>query len=92
VEVDHVRSPTLSGARTAWADLVTTPPSGPTVAHTSALARRVAAELAAAGWRLERVLSDNGNEFGRRAFAAQLPAGIRHSQIRSGRTQTSRAP
>src|SRR5215213_281246 len=56
----------------AWADLVVCPPSGPTVEHTSALARRVAAELQAAGWQLERVLSDNGNEFGRQAFAAHL--------------------
>jgi transposase InsO family protein len=73
----------------AWADLVITPPSGPTIAHTSRLARRVAAELANAGWSLQRVLSDNGNEFGRRAFAAELPAGTRHSQIRSGRPQTN---
>jgi transposase InsO family protein len=73
----------------AWADLVITPAAGPTVAHTSRLARRVAAELADAGWRLERVLTDNGNEFGRRAFAAELPAGTRHSQIRSGRPQTN---
>ena len=73
----------------AWADLVTTPPAGPTVAQTSRLARRVAAELADAGWQLERVLSDNGSEFGRRAFAAQLPDGTRHRQIRSGRPQTN---
>jgi transposase InsO family protein len=73
----------------AWADLVVTPSAGPTVEQTSALARRVAAELQAAGWRLERVLSDNGNEFGRQAFAARLPAGVRHSQIRSGRPQTN---
>jgi transposase InsO family protein len=73
----------------AWADLVICPPSGPTVAHTSALARRIAAELQAAGWRLERVLSDNGNEFGRRAFSARLPDGTRHSQIRAGRPQTN---
>jgi transposase InsO family protein len=73
----------------AWADLVTTPASGPTSAHTSALAQRVAAELAQAGWRLERVLTDNGNEFGRRAFGAGLPAGTGHSQIRSGRPQTN---
>ena len=52
---------------------------GPTVEHTSALARRVARELQAAGWRLERVLSDNGNEFGRHAFASRLPAGVRHT-------------
>ena len=68
---------------------MTTPPSGPTIAQTSQLARRVAAELAAAGWRLERVLTDNGNEFGRRAFAAQLPPGTQQRQIRSGRPQTN---
>ncbi len=74
----------------AWADLVVCPPAGPTVAHTSALARRVAAELQQAGWQLERVLTDNGNEFGRRAFAA-APArrASSHTQIRSGRPQTN---
>jgi transposase InsO family protein len=71
----------------AWADLVTTKPAGPSIDQTSRLARRVAAELAHAGWRLERVLSDNGSEFGRRAFAGRLPDGTRHSQIRSGRPQ-----
>ena len=73
----------------AWADLVVCPPAGPTVEHTSALARRVAAELQQAGWQLERVLSDNGNEFGRQAFAARLPDGVRHTQIRAGRPQTN---
>jgi transposase InsO family protein len=73
----------------AWADLVVCPPAGPTIEHTSALARRVAADLQAAGWQLERVLSDNGNEFGRRAFSDRLPAGVAHSQIRSGRPQTN---
>jgi transposase InsO family protein len=73
----------------AWADLVVCPPAGPTAEHTSALARRVARELQQAGWHLERVLSDNGNEFGRQAFAARLPAGIAHTQIRAGRPQTN---
>ena len=73
----------------AWAELVTTPPAGPTVEQTSALARRVAAELQAAGWQLERVLTDNGNEFGRQAFGSRLPAGVEHTQIRSGRPQTN---
>src|SRR5215216_4132637 len=73
----------------AWADLVVCPPAGPTVEHTSALARRVAAELQAAGWQLERVLTDNGGEFGRRVFAERLPATTAHSQIRSGRPQTN---
>ena len=43
----------------------------------------------AAGWQLERVLTDNGGEFGRQAFAARLPDGIERSQIRSGRPQTN---
>jgi transposase len=73
----------------AWADLVLCPPAGPTVEHTSALAHRVARELQGAGWRLERVLSDNGNEFGRHAFATRLPDGTRHTRIRSGRPQTN---
>ena len=73
----------------AWADLVVCPPAGPTVEHTSALARRVAAELQASGWRLERVLSDNGNEFGRREFGKRLPEDVAHTQIRAGRPQTN---
>jgi transposase InsO family protein len=73
----------------AWADLVVCPPTGPTIAHTSKLARRIARELSAAGWQLERVLTDNGNEFGRREFAAALPETTRHTQIRSGRPQTN---
>jgi transposase InsO family protein len=73
----------------AWADLVVCPPSGPTIEQTSALARRIARELQQAGWQLQRVLSDNGNEFGRREFAKRLPAGVAHSQTRSGRPQTN---
>jgi transposase InsO family protein len=73
----------------AWAELVVCGPKGPDTAQTSALAHRIAAELKHAGWRLERVLTDNGTEFGRREFAARLPAGTRHSQIRSGRPQTN---
>ena len=73
----------------AWADLVTVTGQGPSVEQTSALANRIARELQAAGWQLERVLTDNGNEFGRREFASRLPAGVRHTQIRSGRPQTN---
>src|ERR1700693_100012 len=40
-----------------WAELATTP-LNPSAKRTSALARRVAADLAAVGWRLEGVLSD----------------------------------
>jgi transposase InsO family protein len=73
----------------AWAELVVTGPKGPSVAQTSALARRVAAELQHAGWRLQRVLSDNGTEFGRHDFGSRLPDGVRHTQTRSGRPQTN---
>ncbi len=71
-------------------DLVSAPASGPTVAHTTALARRVPREPHAAGWRLERVLSDNSNEFRALAFGACLQElGARHSRIRAGRPQTN---
>jgi transposase InsO family protein len=73
----------------AWADLVACPTGAPSVKDTSALARRVARELQAAGWKLERVLADNGAEFGRRQFDALLPAGVAHTQIRAGRPQTN---
>jgi transposase len=42
----------------AWADLVTCPTGQPTAARTSKLARRVASDLAQAGWKLERVLTE----------------------------------
>jgi transposase InsO family protein len=74
----------------AWADLVVCPPSGPTIEHTSALAHRVARELQRAGWQLERVLSDNGNEFRGLPFGATLRRlGARHSRIHAGRPQTN---
>jgi transposase InsO family protein len=73
----------------AWADLVVCPTGSPSVAQTSQLARRVARELQAAGWQLQRVLTDNGGEFGRRLFDAALPAGVAHTQIRAGRPQTN---
>lgn len=46
-----------------WAELVVAKQGNPTSKQTSKLARRVAAHLETAGWRLERFLSDNGNEF-----------------------------
>jgi transposase len=73
----------------AWADLIVCPTGEPGVKDTSKLAQRVADDLAAAGWQLERVLTDNGPEFGRRAFAAELPNSTHHTQIRSGRPQTN---
>lgn len=50
-----------------WAEIYATP-LVPLHRHTSALVRRVAGELAAAGWTVERVMSDRGNEFGSVVF------------------------
>jgi transposase InsO family protein len=76
----------------AWAELVTCPRGNPTGEQTSKLARRVAHELRAAGWRLERVLTDNGGEFRSRAFRDMLAEiGARHTFIRAGRPQTNGA-
>jgi transposase len=73
----------------AWADLITCPTGQPTAAHTSKLARRVAADLARAGWKLERILSDNGNEF-RTSFDTTLNRlGAHHTRTRPGRPQTN---
>jgi transposase InsO family protein len=76
----------------AWTELVSCPHGNPTGAQTSKLARRVAAELQAAGWRLERVLSDNGGEFRSTEFRATVDQlGARHTLIRAGRPQTNGA-
>ena len=76
----------------AWAELVTCPKGNPTGSQTSKLARRVAAELQAAGWQLERVLTDNGGEFCSRAFRDTLgELRVRHTLIRAGRPQTNGA-
>jgi transposase InsO family protein len=73
----------------AWASLVTCPTGQPTATDTSKLARRVAADLARAGWKLERVLTDNGNEF-RTSFDTTLThLGARHTRIHPGRPQTN---
>jgi transposase InsO family protein len=73
----------------AWADLITCPGGQPVATQTSRLARRVAADLARCDWTLERVLTDNGNEF-RGHFDHQLAhASIRHTRTRPGRPQTN---
>jgi len=74
----------------AWAELVVCERAGPAQPQVSALARRVARELAEAGWRLERVLCDNGNEFRAIRFRRTLERlGTRRTHIRSGRPQTN---
>ena len=74
----------------AWAELVVCPDGNPTARQTSALARRVARELQAAGWRLERVLTDNGNEFRGRTFQRAIAKlDVVQTRIRAGRPQTN---
>jgi transposase InsO family protein len=73
----------------AWAELVIEKGHTVSARNTSRFARRVAAELKAAGWQLERVLSDNGNEF-KGDFTTTLERlGARHSRIHAGRPQTN---
>ena len=75
----------------AWAELVRCPSGQPATAQTSRLARRVAADLQRAGWRLERVLSDNGSEF-RGDFTATLTTlETKQTRIHAGRPQTNGA-
>lgn len=74
----------------AWAELVSCPTGHPTGEQTSKLARRVARELSGAGWRLERVLCDNGGEFKSPVFGEQLERlGTRRTHIHAGRPQTN---
>jgi transposase InsO family protein len=73
----------------AWAELVVCA-KDPSAQQTSKLARRVAAELKRAGWRLERVLCDNGNEFRSGRFRQPVAAlGAQTTHIKSGRPQTN---
>jgi transposase InsO family protein len=64
-------------------------PGSPSANQTSRLARRIASELEAAGWRLERLLSDNGNEFKGEFTKAIARLGARHTRIHAGRPQTN---
>lgn len=74
-----------------WAELATTP-LNPSALRTSALAKRVAADLREAGWRLERVLTDNGSEFRSSVFRDTVrDLGSRHTFIRAGRPATNGA-
>jgi transposase InsO family protein len=74
----------------AWAELVVCRGGNPSADQTSRLARRVARDLKRAGWRLERVLCDNGNEFRAPRFHVALERlGAEVTHIRSGRPQTN---
>jgi transposase InsO family protein len=72
-----------------WATLATSP-RNPAARHTSALAERVAAALAARGWRLQAVSTDNGSEFTSREFGATLERlGAVQRRIHAGRPQSN---
>jgi transposase InsO family protein len=58
--------------------------------QSSRLVCRVARELRAAGWRLERVLSDKGMEFRAERFRRAIAVdGVRITRIRAGRPQSN---
>jgi transposase InsO family protein len=73
----------------AWAELVIRKNDKPTARQTSKISQRVAQELKAAGWRLERLLSDNGNEFKGLFNKAVSALKARHTRIHAGRPQTN---
>src|SRR5215204_3258368 len=73
----------------AWAQLVVEKGHTPSARNTSRLARRVAADLKAAGWRLQRVLSDNGNEFKGDFITTIARLEARQTRIHAGRPPTN---
>jgi transposase InsO family protein len=76
----------------AWAELVSCPSGQPQPAQSSRLVCRVARELRAAGWLLERVLTDNGMEYRAERFRRGIAVhGVAISRIRPGRPQSNGA-
>ena len=72
-----------------WAELHASA-RNPAARYTSALAHRVAEALAARGWRLEAVSTDNGSEFTSREFGGALDRlGAEHRRIHAGRPQSN---
>jgi transposase InsO family protein len=69
----------------AWAQLHTSE-RNPIARHTRGLVHHLASELAAAGWQLKAVISDNGSEFRAQEFTDELERrDIEHRRIRAGR-------
>jgi transposase InsO family protein len=69
----------------AWAQLHTSE-RNPIARHTRSLVHHVASELAAAGWKLQAVISDNGSEFRSQEFTSELKRlAVQHRRIRAGR-------
>ena len=74
-----------------WAELATSD-RNPRQEHASRLARRVAAQLAAHGWDLTAITTDNGSEFRNAEFTATVTSlGAAHPLIRAGRPTSNGA-
>jgi transposase InsO family protein len=72
-----------------WAELHNSE-RNPRSRHTRELLHRVAFELAAAGWKLTEVTTDNGSEFRARAFRQAVSSlGARQRFIRAGRPNSN---
>jgi len=72
-----------------WAEVHATP-LNPAARFASGLAKRVAQDLAAAGWKLKVVMTDNGSEFKSGEFGQALAKlGAQQRFIRAGRPQTN---
>ena len=72
-----------------WAQLWTTP-RNPAALRTSQLARRVAEDLSARGWKLGAVMTDNASEYRSKVFRNTIEQlGAKHRFIRAGRPQTN---
>jgi hypothetical protein len=81
--------PSTSPAFT-WAELHTSK-RNPRSRHTRELVHRVARDLAAAGWKLREVTTDNGSEFRPREFGNAVERlGARQRFIRAGRPNSNR--
>lgn len=72
-----------------WAELHTTA-HNPSALHTTALALRVASDLAAWGWHWKQVSTDRGNEFVAHRFRDTIAdLGVTHRFITPGRPQSN---
>jgi transposase InsO family protein len=73
-----------------WAELHATA-KNPSARWTSELARHVARDLRARGWRLQAVTTDNGSEFLSHDFVDTVTTGLKatHRRIKAGRPQSN---
>jgi len=77
------------GSAWCWAELHTSSVKHPESRRTSALARRVADDLAARGWRVHAIMTDHGTEFAGQFGPALEALGVEHRHIVAGRPQTN---